>query len=121
MGSANLPPGRELDKQVSMAIFGRADGAEYDDDGNWICEPFSSDIAAAWQVVEKLELSVIRYAALYYVGSANLHFTQSEVGDGYVEDFNNGMGLDEIDCAKGYASAPHAICLAALKLQDNKG
>lgn len=89
MKTDDLQPGVELDALVGERVFRRV----------WTLHSprFSTDIGAAWEVVEKLGLSVIRGYGEWRVG----HF-DVDAWDGFI-----GPALASM-------SAPHAICLAAL-------
>jgi hypothetical protein len=105
-----MTPGRELDALVAEKVMGCLSGVSVLDDGRhclWINRhwvdllPYSTDIAAAWEVVEKLtrsgwyfELRAPNYLASFFRGI-----------DSHCESIEA-------------PTAPHAICLAALKACD---
>ena len=114
--SEPLKAGRELDQLVSDAIFGSWDeslcrvcGWKIVPDGEQGCwrdncslrppptrradepQPYTTDIAAAWKIVEKCHLSVL----------------QMEEGDWHV--------YGPTDRTATEATAPLAICIAALR------
>jgi hypothetical protein len=103
----DLKPGRELDALVACRvdkIISEHDLEtlpEHHDDGVWRHIPkYSTEIAAAWELVEKLRSS------------------RSEVGiiadsDGWYA-FEGG-GEDMFPLSPTVPTAPYAICLAALK------
>jgi hypothetical protein len=104
-----MSPGLELDILVAEKVMGFRDT----DAGQYFSAsavpPYSTDIAAAWQVVEKLALQNIRielmptmagYAVDFIKYDPTQEFTPwTEISNSYVEA----------------EQAPHAICLAALK------
>jgi ribosomal protein S27AE len=69
------------------------------------CPAYTTDIAAAWEVAAKLNLSVIRTESEYLAG--NLQGA-----------YFNDIGVVDGRCTNGFAFAPsaaEAICLAALR------
>jgi hypothetical protein len=83
----NMPAGREMDALIAEKVI----------DPDWVklknlCPHYSTDIAAAWELVEKM-----KYFTLYR-------------GDGYWECEYSGQYLESIDAE----TAPLAICRAAL-------
>jgi hypothetical protein len=106
-----LKPGRELDALVAEKMM----EAEHDDErcgvgGNGEClicdpEPYSTDIASAWQVVNVL--SGQGYLIDIQVGE--------EINQVQVDKLSNGRWEIDGESTPG-ASASHAICLAALKV-----
>lgn len=91
--------GRELDALVAEKVM----GYEVNREGYTGYLPsFSTDIAAAWDVVEKLDL-FSPGSGLYLVGSGNEWRVFHSLGEGETELWCDGV------------SALHAICLAALK------
>lgn len=114
--SANLSAGRELDALIAEKIFGlilkdRFTGEEKPITSGmalrhmekWHNIPYySTDIAAAWTVVEKIK-SKDRAIFFELVNSVN-----------YKWECQIGGGNAEAD------TAPHAICLAALKAVEGK-
>ena len=103
-----MPAGREMDALVAEKVMGWADinsnaalvGGLCDDKRNWKPLPFySTDIAAAWEVVEKIKGN---YGNCRFITEWVPKAKQwSCGGDGY-------------DCGWG-KTAPLAICRAALK------
>lgn len=98
-----LKPGRELDALVAEKVMGY-DQEQIRNASYYINEAgqtrhdipsFSTDIAAAWEVVEKFR-------------KADPTFTIDSGSKGYLVDF----GGDAVDTAR---TLPHAICLAALR------
>ncbi len=129
-----LEPGRELDKIIAVQLMGyerfeceftatpmwrSPDGTEYAESEtffNFIA--FSTDIAAAWQVVEKVtDLNPNYYGfELTFLGSCKddkceVHGLDSEVKKWRVWFFH---GPENIPLRREAETAPHAICLAAL-------
>lgn len=108
-----MKPGRELDVLVAEKVMGLADarvegtlGAVYDFTGaqgmprkHVPC--YSTEIAAAWEVVEKLAMKGRKVEVVAY---------QSKIGSDIQANFRVTIGTIE-----EYGPAPHAICLAALK------
>ena len=104
-----LPAGAALDALVAEKVMGLEYGPDYveglgpvegwaDADGNGVDLPaYSTDIAAAWQVVEK----VGGYYALYWMAPGS---------------YGGRYGIQIHDDASHVTAdaAPHAICLAAL-------
>jgi len=106
-----MKPGRELDALVAEKVMGWA--PEYpggwlhpprnhpnrkkylDHDGCSVLQPYSTDIAAAWEVVEKIEY--------------NLELIEDEE---WIASFFGVRAFGK--------SAPHAICLAALKTKSDE-
>lgn len=77
------------------AICGRKDGTSE-------CLPhYSTDIAAAWEVVEKLRLSVLQFEDGWFADPRL---------ESYREHFWGALGADDFS-----ATAPLAICRAALE------
>lgn len=141
--SVTIPAGRELDALIAENIFGWtwsqekhrvADPDGYSirkllipPNGEWILRayelepgmnsvripipPYSTDIAAAWEVVEKLKMTVSAPTAPYADGEyANSSETEWEV------EVTKLGSSDWSDIVSARAlTAPHAICLAALK------
>lgn len=117
MNINELKPGRELDALVAEKVMGwariiMADQAWADVSNNWhsdymgtvggkrtVIPLFSTDIAAAWEVVEKFD----DYGVWRHEGQAKHH-----------AEFKREFGKWKRWAAEG-ESASHAICLAALK------
>jgi hypothetical protein len=105
-----MKPGRELDELIAERVMGlqrgwltsvRDDLTGFEIYGGDSLQKYSTDIAAAWEVVEKLladgwELTEAGYSRT----TRKWDFT-----------FGNGCSFDGPLCD----TAPHAICLAALK------
>lgn len=122
-------PGRELDALIAEKVMGLKKGEYYVDYSRltvqernvidrcqgWAPEllrPYSTDIAAAWQVVEKLKL----------------HPKAAEYGVMVGASPNGGyfcwLASRDCEAAKIYAAGdtgPHAICLAALRARGRIG
>lgn len=117
-----LPPGQELDALIAEKVFGRRaisrtvsvcshfgkldKTVAYLENGREV-PPYSTDIASAWSVVEKLGLSVVKEPRGWRVG--DLDIGQDEDSEGNLVDY---VHWNKAAFSK---SAPHAICLAALK------
>lgn len=105
-----MEPGYELDKLIGMKVMGLSEeeidypnGPKFPkmDWDRGICDMFySTEIEAAWKVVEKL------------TDSPNPHFEISRGRDGWFASFDLDRPFKRVT-AKG-ETAPHAICLAAL-------
>lgn len=114
-----MKPGRELDALVAEKVMGWRVGERFD--GDWyLMEPasggmggnpvpmrlehYSTDIAAAWQLVEK-------------VGTGWLYLTLTQDSDRTSDYWRAAFHrrTDAPDAVNG-DTAPHAICLAALKV-----
>lgn len=108
-----MKPGRELDALIAEKVFGLPqstwrDGEDHrDEDGVGVVvlgvrpDPYSTDIAAAWTVVEKLDLLRNHSFERSPDGLYEIGVLYSD--DGYWEVYGSAP------------TAPHAICLAALK------
>lgn len=103
-----LQPGRELDAEVARVVFKYGYGEAVGDNGEdlrWVyingegcpLPHYSTDIATAWQVVEKFVVSGKEPLIEYYYGQWHVDLA----GSGYMEESAN--------------TVAHAICLAALK------
>lgn len=99
-----MKPGQELDALVAEKIM-EIPLIEEDSCENWIKvvpPPYSTDIAAAWEVVEELQRQdwcFILDNMKGFLGNWQAHFERNR----WVETAES-------------TSAPHAICLAALKV-----
>lgn len=110
----NIKPGRELDALVASKVMDleigktnfliigtRPKGSNLGYSTNGI-KPYSTDIAAAWEVLEKVfpkEVCVFKSYDSWFVAKSS----QSRFPDGTIDYIASGD------------TAPHAICLAALK------
>lgn len=112
--SEELNPGRDLDALVAEKVMGwmtRGTGESISDPAEWVmpnglrgreAPPFySTDISAAWQVVEKMN----RDGWCFRVASAS---PDNNYYEGY---FVKGDKVSQV----WLDTAPHAICVAALK------
>lgn len=98
MGARDMKPGRELDALIAEKVMGFWDthAAQY---GETPVPPYSTDIAAAWQVTEKFEgVNVLTHKNGWQV---------------QLVPRNSKLAYD-VHIANG-TTAAHAICLAALK------
>lgn len=97
-----LKPGPELDALVASKVMGWGvadDGAVIVDGAHLVCPLFSIDIAAAWALVEKFPHKYLFKWNTFNDGKWECRFSDSDDGSKIA-----------------YAlTAPHAICLAALK------
>ena len=111
-----LQPGREMDALIADKVMGsvaekvhilRACKAfpGYEHTGNYVCPEiphYSTDMAAAWTVVEKIEPNTGPFILW--------------------QDEDGLFGCHFGDLSKaGYGEAPEAICRAALKVVDANG
>lgn len=103
-----MNPGRKLDALVAEKVMGWAlsnkesikDGLIYTDRGWTSAYPsYSTDIAAAWEVVEKFRW-------------AEPELSWNDETHSWIVHFQKGMYSGYANSAE---TAPHAICLAALK------
>jgi len=80
--------------------------------------PFSTDIAWAWEVLNKLNFSVIKTPDGFISGEAEYQFGQSQTSgyEEWPEDYNIGYAIPAENNPVECETAPHAICLAALKV-----
>lgn len=109
----NMKAGRELDRLIAEKVMhlpnirnwdcGYVYGPEHGED----VPRYSTDIAAAWQVVEKLTKS--ENIDLEIIPSA--FHNECSVSVGFLDDCGDACGPFYFT----EESAPHAICLAALK------
>lgn len=105
-----MTPGRELDALVASKVMGLR---KTEDGILWYCEKldtffediphFSSNISSAWLVVEKLNLAVIPTEHGKWKATESVFIPECI----YYEV--------NLDIASEGDTAPHAICLAALK------
>ena len=105
MSKKDLEPGRELDALIAEKVMGIKEGQVFQTSkGSYSYKPYpyySTDIAAAWEVVEKLSAVWSFELETYRDNSIRCFFRQHDHQELCVMQFSN--------------SAPHAICLAALK------
>lgn len=102
---ASMKAGKQLDALIRRHIFDMSDN--YRDSHSCCCGrtetckvcvwewPYSTSISAAWEVVEKMEM----YVKIEYMLGRKVYLV--EIGPEYVQSIAS--------------TAPHAICLAALK------
>jgi hypothetical protein len=114
---------RELDALVARHVFGHDvryweayqgnERPSYWDETDGCAVPaYSYDIAAAWQVVEKLAPSE---------PWAGVHFNLYRCAHGYQATFEGGADGEEWKAEECADTAPLAICLAALKAKGVEG
>jgi hypothetical protein len=110
----NMPAGREMDaliaKQITKieGINDRGFKRDYDGSMVQVVPEYSTDIAAAWEVAENIELFQFMYLT---------KDIQWQIG-------NHGeYGFDEFTVIVGADTAPLVICRAALLavMEDNNG
>ena len=110
-----LEPGNELDWLVAEHVMGiDLTGKRPDLPIRGIgCARYSIDIVAAWQVVEKMRLSILP------AGDEGWLVTQDEADTYYGDVWF--WGTQDSEDRPDYfirPTAPHAICLAALKAAE---
>lgn len=106
--TAQLPPGRELDALIAEKVMQNPLGRPSFEEGQKYfldLQHYSTDIAAAWEVVERLGLAI------------GINEVRPEEGKWIcLKDMGEGEGWLFGIFEGAYAdTAPHAICLAALK------
>jgi hypothetical protein len=95
-----MKPGRELDLLVAEKVMGDTIiRREQDNEIISYCKPYSTDIAAAWEVVEKMKEENI----------LEIHVLRQSGVEIFFYDLEGDRRRIIAD------TAPHAICLAALK------
>lgn len=111
-----MEPERELDSEIAEKVF----GCHPVNDGDYLCQcsdssphgqpglenihEYSTDISAAWEVVEKTNDTF---------SLENKHEWECDRFDGFKACFGGACAIAE--------TAPHAICLAALKAVEVSG
>ena len=114
-----MNPGRELDALVAEKVFGHVVSRNlkggwslgepdyYDSYGELILwnplPPYSEDISSAWQVIEKLKEEFKRVDLTY---NSNKWLLTVQGKFGFMSD--------------GQETASHAICIAALRIAEEK-
>lgn len=99
-----MNPGRELDKLIAEKVMGVSAMTNQHLD----CPHYSTDIAAAWDVVEKLnslDYAIILDNMTNSLGTWQAHFKKDRFS----------ISITEGD------SMPYVICLAALRVIEVKG
>lgn len=109
-----MKPGRELDALVAEKVMGLVNCEKHkgsychafpeSPDKGGETKPYSTDIAAAWEVVEKMIGLGFTYEISFNVRWDCQFFLDGRTGNG--QDDKHGAGNSE--------TAPHAIALAAL-------
>ena len=114
----NMPAGREMDALVAEKVMGWSRGTYHSDGVDYLRDPegtshlnvpqYSTDIAAAWQVVEKIRTKypVIRISTGDLMGK----YWQCHMADAWREVSHE----DDSDWFANAPTAPLAICRAAL-------
>jgi hypothetical protein len=119
--------GRELDALVAERVFGRiVDYGRHgpgqliatnprDEDDNWHdLPPYSTDIAAAWQVLEAVAVKGTDFYIEYSPSPYALYWCR--FNDTTQGTWTKSGGSEDKRRGDAHAStAPHAICLAALE------
>jgi hypothetical protein len=116
MADNDLKPGLQLDKLIAEKVLGWYQDSNVGGPRSWwfkkgkegdiqegalYLDHFSTDIRAAWKLVEKFDLWVVPWH--------ENNWTAVKENDIFVEIGNQNQA----------PTAPHAICLAALNYQDN--
>lgn len=118
-----MEAGRSLDVAVAEQVMGFAVSPKGDDwveqrpEGSRPVRPYSTDIGAAWEVVEKLGVTLlpVEHGSWFALAGPRREWKSP---DELIEclqkrDFSNaGAGVSE--------SAPHAICLAGLAMAQRR-
>ncbi len=107
-----MKPGRELDKLIARDVLKLEES-----NGFYIeldCPHYSTDIAAAWEIVEKLKIGNRCTVADGWQSRDTLHIRFNDPGwcAGWVFPGADYMGAENWVFGE---TAAHAICLAALK------
>lgn len=117
MSIDEMPAGREMDGQIHVLVFNKAVPTDHD----WLhdtfcdCVPrYSTDIVAAWAVVEKL-----RAGGIYFTIRTDIIWDVT-LWDGNEGTWNAGGCQDKWLVDVQAKTAPLAICRAALKAASNK-
>jgi beta-galactosidase beta subunit len=115
---------RSLDAQIALKLMGWTDVRRLEASGNYIgtaplIEPrnnsnivpnYSSDMNAAWEVIEKIKASTTHNGKQWSTGKSWITFCDELSGDKWNEDaFNTHLW---------YVDA-HKICKAAIKVSEN--
>lgn len=98
----NLDPGRELDALVAEKVMGISN-SELKYHYGFSPYHYSTDITAAWLVVERLH-------ELFPMNFFSINMLSKEYGGGFGVQLFGDCRVDEQS-----ETAPHAICLAALR------
>jgi hypothetical protein len=106
-----MNPGRELDSLIAEKVMGEKFVpydlmlTSYPGNTVYATPPYSTDLAAAWEVMEKLGLAIGKNEIYPELGAYVCLESMSE-GESWLFNSNYATYAD---------TAPHAICLAALK------
>jgi hypothetical protein len=105
--------GRELDALVAEKVMGETVFPDYGEFNARGVKPYSTDIAAAWQVVEKLGLFSrgFKWREIETLGALLQHNPRTDRWAVIVRYYDGDADVAADNCD----TAPHAICLAALK------
>lgn len=119
-----MNPGRELDAQVAEKVMGLPPAGEIGTSDSWSCERYSTDIASAWTVVERIKDLEPDGSQFPTITGGPPEFTiqyDRRTGLWYA----GWQAFDEMTGVGGFSkitarseTAPHAICLVALKSVD---
>ena len=116
MNYDELEPGRDLDALVAEKVMGiDLTGERPDLPIRGIgCAPYSTSIAAAWKVVEKVRLTV------WPTNKARWYVFQDEFNEGYGEEYWFGGGAWPHSDDTVNEDVCLAICIAALKATEKQ-
>ncbi len=117
-----MNPGRELDALIAEKVFGKSEpdrGCMCSlRESCYVCNPFlkgikpySTDIAAAWEVVEKIKLNKSLHDG--FTLTFDLEEKRWRAGSLWWRGYEQAEWLEPNSAMA--ETAPHAICLAALK------
>lgn len=113
---------REILDPINAAIRDQFIAGERDEPhtvrpvGNQPVPPYSTDIAAAWPIVEKLGLWVFPDGGKWCAGRPRTLSSKSYVPDMYGPDDVNGTVDGHLEPLVWAATAPEAICRVALEI-----
>lgn len=103
-----MKPGRELDALIAEKVMGLEPWPEQQEAKPCSCPSYSTDIAAAWQIVKKFEREASICSCPYGGWQASFIWLDSNPYSNECLEWSYGE------------TAPHAICLAALKAIETK-
>ena len=123
-----MKPGRNLDLLVEEKVINAASGSEEWASDGWIVPSYSTDIAAAWRVVDavhsmisnqrsdgkRTDLNFLELAVLGQYDGVAVSFSSNNRRDWWEY-------TDHIPFAARGDTAAHAICLASLKVVRGAG
>lgn len=115
----NLKPGRELDALIAEKVMGHEIWKSAftdmwaDNTKGGTVAPYSTDISAAWEVVGKLQSMGKSFEIVWSLDKGNPSFCVSNTDRECIP--YPGWAFSDDNIVISSWSAPHAICLAALK------